>query len=68
MPALARLVHPHDANLAIEIATAMATMLEAIGIAPPSPPALSLPLPAPPPPPDAVVDGVVCAAAEAIRK
>jgi hypothetical protein len=79
MPALARLVHPHDAQLAGHIAAAMGTTLEAMGIVrpapppvaevapPPPPPAPPLPPPAPPPPPDGVVDAVVCAAAEAME-
>ena len=72
---LARLVYPRDAGLAGEIAAAMGTTLEALGIvAPPPPPALSPPPlpppppplpPPPPPPPDGVVDAVVCAASEA---
>jgi hypothetical protein len=78
LPALARLVHPHDAHVAGQIAAAMGTTLEAMGIVrpvpppvpepppPPPPPAPPLAPPPPPPPPDGVVDAVVCAAAEAM--
>ena len=52
---LARLVLPHDRALAVRIAAAVGTTLEAAGIEQPPPP------PAPPP------DGVVCAAAEAME-
>jgi hypothetical protein len=63
LPDLARLVHPHDAALAREIAAAAGMTLEAAGIVPPPPPA---PPPPAPPPPHGVVDAVVCAAAEAM--
>ena len=71
---LARLVHPHDRELAIEIAHHAGATLVTLGVeappAPPPPPApIAAPAPPPPPPPpppaDGVVDAVVCAAAEA---
>ena len=56
---LARLVLPRDRALAVKIAAAAGTTLEAAGMEPPPPP--------PAPPPDGVVDAVVCAAAEAME-
>jgi transcriptional regulator with XRE-family HTH domain len=56
---LARLVLPRDRALAVKIAAAAGTTLDAAGIEPPPPP--------PAPPPDGVVDAVVCAAAEAME-
>jgi hypothetical protein len=69
LPALARLVHPVDPELAAEIAQSMGHTLESLGIvAPVPPPALvAAPPPPPPPPPDGIVDAVVCAAAEAME-
>jgi hypothetical protein len=96
MPDLAKLVHPHDADLAAEIAAAVGTTLEALGlVVPAAAPALeSAPVPQPavasamasaavasegtraavasasgpaPAMPDAVVDAVVCAAAEVMN-
>ena len=61
---LVRLVHPHNAGLAAQVAAAMGTNLVALGIAPP--PAPPPPPPPPPLPAEDVVDAVVCAAAEAI--
>lgn len=76
---LARLVHPHDAELAAQIAAAAGGTLESLGIVqPPPPPAPPPPAPPPappepppappppPPPPDGVVDAVVCAASDAM--
>lgn len=86
LPDLAKLVYPHDADLAAEIAAAAGTTLEALGLVAP----LVAPAPAPavevaaaparapepdpaapsasaPPLPDAVVDAVVCAAAEVMN-
>jgi len=69
---LARLVYPHDASLAAEIAAAGGSSLETLGLVqPPSPPPVAAPpaaAPAPPPPdPKYLVDTVVCAAAEAMQ-
>jgi hypothetical protein len=73
---LARLVHPRDAELAEEIASAASETLESLGIvAPPPPPEPPPPPPAPPPPPPpapplpvtSVVEAVVCAAADALN-
>jgi hypothetical protein len=73
LQALARLVHPHDRELAAEIARHAGATLVSLGLEepPPPPPApapVEPPPPAPPPPPpppaDGVVDAVVCAAAE----
>jgi hypothetical protein len=72
---LVRLVHPHNRELAAEIARYSGATLVSLGLesppAPAPPPAaVAPPPPAPPPPPpppaDSVVDAVVCAAAEAI--
>jgi transcriptional regulator with XRE-family HTH domain len=80
--ALARLVHPHDPELAESIAGAGRSSLAELGIGlpppapppatppPPAPPALALPPPPPPPPaPDPlhIVDSIVCAAADAMQ-
>jgi hypothetical protein len=68
---LARLVHPHNRELAIEIARHAGATLVSLGLeAPPAaaPPPAPVAAAAPPPPPpldDGVVDAVVCAAAEA---
>jgi hypothetical protein len=88
MPELAKVVHPHDANLAAEIAAAVGTTLEALGLVVPAAVPSLEPAPAlvheataaasaasaakpesPPAPamPDAVVDAVVCAAAEVMN-
>lgn len=70
MIALARLVFPHDLQLAEALALKSATTLERLGLvrpAPPPPPALPPPVPSPPPPPLArLVDIVVCAVADAL--
>jgi hypothetical protein len=65
---LVRLVHPHNRELAGEIAGHAGATLVSLGLetppAPAPPPAVAAP--PPPPPADSVVDAVVCAAAEAI--
>jgi len=67
LPKLAALVYPRDAKLAAEVAAAAGTTLERLGlvastpVAPPAAPA------APPTPPTAMVDAVVCAAADALN-
>ena len=66
---VALLVHPKDPDLAVRIAHAAGTTMEALGIAPPPPPK-----PAPPPSPPVrspemtrhMVDVVVCATADAL--
>jgi hypothetical protein len=71
---LARVVVPHDRALAREIAKALGTTLQALGIdEAAAPKAPSPPAPPPPPtarqpddPPDGIVDALVCAAAEAM--
>jgi transcriptional regulator with XRE-family HTH domain len=72
---MAHLVYPHDAALAARIAEAVGGTLVSLGIEPPPPsPAMVEPAPvAQPPPPPAktlsaaqLVDGIVCAAAEAM--
>jgi hypothetical protein len=69
LPDLARIVHPHDAALAREIAAAAGATLVSLGLEapapPPVPPAPPVPLPLPEPP-DGIVDAVVCAASEAM--
>ncbi|HLK40364.1 MAG TPA: helix-turn-helix transcriptional regulator [Polyangiaceae bacterium] len=58
---LARLVHPCDESLAREIAVAAGTSLEVLGLEPlAAPAAAKLPV-------EAIVDAVVCAAAEAMN-
>ena len=69
---LARLVHPRDADLAQQLASAASETLESLGIVlpapPPAPPALPpLPAPSPPLPIGSVVEAVVCAAADALN-
>ncbi len=70
MIALARLVFPHDVQLAEALALKSATTLERLGLVrpvPPPPPPLPPPVPSPPPPPLArLVDIVVCAVADAL--
>jgi hypothetical protein len=69
---LARACHPHDRDLAAELATRAGQTLIGLGLEkPPAPPAAP---PAPPPPPARpapssrhLVDSVVCAAAEAMQ-
>jgi hypothetical protein len=65
---LARLVYPEDAALAAELAAAASESLESLGIiAPvPAPVAAAVPSPPPAPPLAALVDSVVCAAADAL--
>jgi len=67
---LARHVHPHDAEVAAELAAAMGQTLESLGLVvpPPPPPPLQPPLPAGPPPMPRhlAVDAVVCVASEAL--
>lgn len=67
---LAGHVHPHDAEVAAELAAAMGQTLESLGLVVPP-----LPAPPPPPPPPAgpppmprhlAVDAVVCVASEAL--
>ncbi len=65
---MARMVDPHDAALATQLAQAAGQSLVSLGLVKPPPP----PEPAPPPgPPPAaaedLVDAIVCAAAEAIN-
>lgn len=65
---LARVVHPHDPELAAQIAGHAGTTLEALGIVKPAPPPPA-PAPAPPPRPALTlehVDALVCAAADAL--
>ncbi|HEV3192745.1 MAG TPA: hypothetical protein VGY54_19690 [Polyangiaceae bacterium] len=66
---VARLVHPRDPALALEIVTALGTTLEAQGLVSPAPTPSPLPPSAPPAPdpPAGIVDAVVCAAAEAME-
>jgi hypothetical protein len=69
MADLVALVHPYDADLARELATTLGQTLEGLGVVPPPAPALppcAPPVPLPPPP-AAIVDAVVCAAAEAMN-
>lgn len=79
VPKLAMLVHPHDPELAAEIAASVGTTLEALGLVKPPPPVVPLvealpaptapPSPAPPVPPPLppeVAEAVVCACAEAM--
>jgi hypothetical protein len=70
MTKLARLVFPHDVQLAEGFALHAGSSLEALGLvrpAPPPAPPPPLPPPGPPPPPPArLVDIVVCAAADAL--
>jgi DNA-binding XRE family transcriptional regulator len=64
---LARLLHPHDRSLAIEVAQHLGETLETLGLeTPPPPPAPAPPQPPHPPPtrPEDLVDIVVCAAVE----
>jgi transcriptional regulator with XRE-family HTH domain len=67
---LARAVHPHDRDFAVELAANAGHTLVTLGLEPPPPP------PAPPSPPIPVrpapssrhmVDSIVCAAAEAMQ-
>jgi hypothetical protein len=73
LPALARVVHPHDADLAREIAAHMGTTLEALGLAAPAAATASSgagsPADAAPAAllTSALVDAVVCAASEAMN-
>jgi hypothetical protein len=69
MAALVALVHPSDADLAGELAMTLGQTLESLGVVPPpAPPLLPHAPPAPPLVPyAAIVDAVVCAAAEAME-
>jgi hypothetical protein len=66
LPDLALRVHPHDPELAAEIALAAGTTLDALGIGAPAslPPSAQATVPSPPPHSPSIVDAVVCAAAE----
>jgi hypothetical protein len=66
---LARMVYPHDKELAAQLAQTAGTTVDALGLVPPPPP----PAPAPPPLPSKpapllrhLVDSVVCAAGAAV--
>jgi len=63
---LARLVHPRDPALGEELALAGGATPQALGLAPAPAPPPAPPPAAPPLPPRALVDAVVCAAAEAL--
>ena len=63
---LARAVHPMGPNLARRIAVAGGTTPEALGLVAPALPTGPAAVPAVPPPPDALVDSVVCAAANVL--
>jgi hypothetical protein len=70
--AMARAVHPSNADLAGKLAAAAGQTLVSLGLEapppPPPPPAPPPPPPAPPPPATAhLVDSIVCAAAEAMQ-
>jgi len=67
LPKLAAIVHPHDPDLAVEIARSTGRTLEQLGIVRPAPPAQPAPPPPPAPPPDRIVDAVVCAAADTMQ-
>jgi hypothetical protein len=69
LPRLAKLVHPHDPDLAAEMAASLGATLESLGVVPPPAPVPLAPAPAPTPPPpsDGVVDAVVCAASDAMN-
>jgi hypothetical protein len=66
--AMARLVYPHDADLAAQLAAAAGTTLLALGLVSPAP-APPLPSPAAPPAPavEDIVDAIVCAASDAMN-
>jgi hypothetical protein len=68
MANLVAMVHPHDADLAVELAMTLGQTLESLGVVPPPPLPPPPAPPAPPPTPSAaIVDSVVCAAAEAME-
>jgi len=65
---MARLVYPHDADLAGQLAQSVGQSLVSLGIVKPPPPPAPRPPPGPPPAAaEDLVDAIVCAAAEAIN-